>query len=533
MVLSQILTFEKKRRVSDFSVVSLLFLVIFTHQSVFCKAEFIFKSRTTKLSLMLLILERIQLRRMQTSSFFKQIVKASASLILLFIVNSACKRDVYYSGSDSALSFSTDTVLFDTIFSTIGSPTLRLKVYNRHDEFVKISKIWLGKGQNSAFKININGASSSVENEEIAPGDSLYIFIQALGSVNGIDTPLLLRDSILFQTNNNIQHIKLLAYNQDVNILNNVTLKTQVWEGSKPYLIYGNVIIDTLETLTIKKGITVYFHWNSNLIVKGSLRAEGEFEHPVTFRDDRMEDTPGEWGGLLFYPGSTGNFLNFVVAKNGTSGICLGKFNTQQGPDIEMNFVIVQNMFYNCLLAINAKVTSANSVFTNGGTYTCGIVGGSYAFYHCTFANYYNTLSASGTIYPALYLSNYYSDATAPDGKSSVALDKAYFVNSIIYGKSADEVELDSLTSATFNYTFDYCLIKGKTLETLHSGRFSNIVWNKDPLFISENDPILMEVDSLSPAKKSGQKDIIQLFPYDLKMKERAKDTIPTIGAYE
>ena len=314
-------------------------------------------------------------------------------LIKLFIGISviifACKRESFYSDAGAKLKFSSDTVTFDTIFTNIGSPTLQLLVYNVYDRPLKVSSIQLARGVNSHFKININGINAvQTSNVEIEPGDSLYIFIQALKSINGQDLPLLIRDSLMFNTNGNLQNIKLLAYSQDVNILKSNTLKTQVWEGSKPYLIYGSVIIDTLETLTIKDGITVYFHWNSNLIVKGTLKTEGVYKHPVIFRDDRMLKVAGQWGGIQLMSGSKGNSLSWTIIENGTSGLRMSEFNSLSVPDIEMNQVIIRNHLYNCFLAINSKVKAANCIIANGGTYTCGLVGGGdYEFTHCTFGN--------------------------------------------------------------------------------------------------------------------------------------------------
>ena len=64
--------------------------------------------------------------------------------------------------ADVQLEFSVDTLMFDTIFTTVGSTTQRLKVYNPYQENVLISRIRLAGGDFSNFRLNING---QMENE--------------------------------------------------------------------------------------------------------------------------------------------------------------------------------------------------------------------------------------------------------------------------------------------------------------------------------------------------------------------------------
>ena len=55
-------------------------------------------------------------------------------LLYIFLViltcASGCKKDTIVS-EEGELSFSSDTVTFDTVFTTIGSATLSFKIYNR------------------------------------------------------------------------------------------------------------------------------------------------------------------------------------------------------------------------------------------------------------------------------------------------------------------------------------------------------------------------------------------------------------------
>lgn len=53
----------------------------------------------------------------------------------------------YATGSNYNLRFSTDTVSFDTIFSTIGSTTKQFMVYNIFDKPLNIQSIELAQGE--------------------------------------------------------------------------------------------------------------------------------------------------------------------------------------------------------------------------------------------------------------------------------------------------------------------------------------------------------------------------------------------------
>src|SRR5690554_3728431 len=70
---------------------------------------------------------------------------------------SGCKKDFLFSKEN--LSFSVDTVLFDTVFTTVGSTTKRFKIYNTSNRPVKIDHVILEGGQSSPYRVNLDGVS--------------------------------------------------------------------------------------------------------------------------------------------------------------------------------------------------------------------------------------------------------------------------------------------------------------------------------------------------------------------------------------
>lgn len=72
-----------------------------------------------------------------------QLLRFLLPLLFLLPVIDGCRRDVLDEDPDAALVFSRDTVVFDTVFTTVGSATRNFKVYNFSSKAVRISSIQL------------------------------------------------------------------------------------------------------------------------------------------------------------------------------------------------------------------------------------------------------------------------------------------------------------------------------------------------------------------------------------------------------
>ena len=83
----------------------------------------------------------------------------------------------YSTNPNHRLSFSTDTLSFDTVFTTIGSATKQFMVYNKNSEPLNIERIILASPATSGFRINVDGRKGdNFDNVRIAAKDSLCIF---------------------------------------------------------------------------------------------------------------------------------------------------------------------------------------------------------------------------------------------------------------------------------------------------------------------------------------------------------------------
>lgn len=464
--------------------------------------------------------------------------------LFVFLLSSlflfSCNQEEFTTAPDAKLEFATDTITFDTIFSSIGSTTKWFTVKNPNKQAVKISSIFLAGGNNSPFRLNINGFASSEDFEvSISGGDSLFIFVEVTIDPTGQNNPMVVQDSIVFNLNGNTQDVDLIAFGQDFHLFDGEVLKSQHWRNDKPYLIYNSVLVDSLETLLIDPGCRIHFHKGSSMFVKGTINATGTFEEPIKFLGDRLEksykDIPGQWGdwtvlssggiyvygGLHFLVGSKDNSLDWAIIKNANKGIQIDSMGFSENPVLTLSNSRIENMTLNCLDARTTFVKASNSVFANSGSYTVALLfGGDYEFNHCTVANYSGFGNRKE---PAVVLNNYYEY-----NKITYSFNlNAFFGNCIVYGNRENEISTDKNGTGTFNYSFKNCL-----LNTNLSSGFENSVLNKDPLFVDipENN---YAIDSLSPARNIGDIEIAKLFPFDLDNQSRLEDKEPDAGALE
>lgn len=479
---------------------------------------------------------------------FKLLIKYSffiVPLLIAILVISSCKKDTIITDTNAKLSFSSDTVIFDTVFTTVGSVTKEIKVYNTYDQKIKISRIRLAGGTNSNYRINIDGiAATDVSEIEIEPNDSIYIFVKVTVDPNNSNSPLVISDSILFETNGNLQQVQLVAWGQDayyhtpdhffVNFPDYSIIDCDdIWLNDKPHVIYGYAVVDSGCTLTIKEGARIYLHKGGVLWVykDGTLKVQGTMGNPVTFQGDRLEqyykDKPGQWGKIWLSAGSKNNEVNYAVIKNGYIGIHVDTTaNSPTQPTLTLENTIIENMGAAALLAQGSWVVAKNCVFGNCAQYAVVLnIGGKYDFRHCTIGNYYS-LTTRQT--PSLVLNNWYEDiynVTHPRD-----LTNAYFGNCIIYGSLSEELQKDSIAAALFNYTFDHCLVKTQT--STNYSRYVNCVINSDPAFkdYTNNN---YELNEGSAAIDKGLMSIANYLPFDILRHNRTNDAAPDMGAYE
>ena len=81
--------------------------------------------------------------------------------LIALITWSSCREDFEFEPSTGNLVFERDTVYLDTVFTNIGSSTYNLKVYNRSSNDIVIPSIQLERGENSFYRLNVDGTTGN------------------------------------------------------------------------------------------------------------------------------------------------------------------------------------------------------------------------------------------------------------------------------------------------------------------------------------------------------------------------------------
>lgn len=471
---------------------------------------------------------------------------------------SSCQKDFFQESGPGNLSFSNDSILFDTVFSSIGSATKKFIVYNNNTNPVTIENITLANTDPlNVYRINIDGFPiEQSQNIKLAANDSMFVFVEVTINPNSSQLPYLVTNKLEFETNGNTQSIELVAYGQNANFytpMDNIFIsgndslnfryfsidENTIWNNDLPHVIYGYVLIEPNATLTIEEGSQIYFHKNSGIIVGnpilgsnndgGTLIVNGSLDNEVVFQGDRLEqwyaDAPGQWDQIWMCQGSKNNQINYAIIRNGTVGIKVDTLGNSSSPTLEINNTIIENMSDIGLFAQGSFVSGHNNLISNCGRYSLVLnIGGRYNFTHSTFANHY-LFGSRNT--PSILINNYYEDIT---GTIQIRdLNEATFTNCIIDGSNVHELELQSNSLGNFNYLFDHCLLKIHPDSSLSSLNEENsIETNNDiNIFNSTLDQDFM-ISEESPALNSGKSTTVTL-----DLLGNSRDNTPDIGAYE
>lgn len=489
----------------------------------------------------------------------KILIKISLLFVLSFLIFdfSSCKKDKIITDSSAKVQFSQDSILFDTVFTTIGSSTKNIRVRNKNKQRIKISSIQLVGGTASPFIINVDGTpGKSFTDVEIAANDSMYIFIQVNVNPNNASSPLIINDALKFVVNGNEQTVYLEAWGQDayyhrptdaikfkdgsylgyslVSTSNNTTV---IWNNDKPHVIYGYLVVDSTQKLIINAGVRIYMNYKAGLWVYryGEIKILGQKGNEVLFsgarRDKDYADEPGQWDRIWINEGSVNNEINYAIIKNGYVGVQAELFgnNINVPRRLKITNTKIQNMSLWGFYGLAFNVYGGNNVISNCKEHCVNLtLGGKYTFLHCTFANFWEKDSRDK---PTLNINNYTSAQVLP-------LDSAYFGNCIIDGKLGDEINLDlNFSDTNFQpfFVFSNCWLK-TTTNTSDVNKYINV--SKGSSSIAYTDyagynfqaPNETRIRGFNHPKASAD---ATKFPFDLNNVARNTTTSVTIGAYE
>jgi hypothetical protein len=442
----------------------------------------------------------------------------------------SCRKESFTTDTADKLSFSTDTLTFDTVFSSVGSTTAFFKLINTHPKKIRVSNILLSGGEASQFRINIDGIPSfSQEDVELAAGDSMYVFVEVTVDPNSDLSPFIIKDSLIFITNGNEQKVMLIAWGQNANFYNGEIIGDTSWTNEKPHVIYNSILVDSGKILTIEKGCALYFHSGSRLYVNGTLIINGSIEERVILQGDRLEEfyqnKPGQWEGVHFLRGSISNKISHANIKNSIVGIRVDSLPENSDTGLVVRNTEINNILSSGIIGITANIHAYNTLIYNIGQHALQLeYGGEYHFEHCTFSGYSSNIISHKD--PILRMSNYF------EGNNTIyASDyfNASFLNTILNGSMEDEIGIDFYSDPNImhQYTMDHCLIKSK--EHSSDSNFISSIINQDPEFESISEDIYL-LSASSPCIDAGTSSNLA---YDIIGVSRPQGTSHDIGCFE
>ena len=412
-------------------------------------------------------------------------------LLSVVLLISACRKDSFITSHYALVEFSSDTLLFDTVFVNTGSITQSVRIINDNNERLRLSSIRLMGGAQSVYHINIDGTPGpEVSNIDLDAGDSLYIFVAVQIDPRSSNLPFVVQDSIRVDFNGNTQYIQLEAWGQNAHFLRNQVLTgNTAWDNTLPYVILGGLQVDTNSTLTIPAGCKVYFHADAPLLVDGTLLVNGQpgDSTRVSFRGDRLDrpysDFPGSWPGIYFRGTSTGNHLQYANILNAYQAVVVEAPPAGTIPKVLLEQCIIDNSYNAGIIGLQGSLQANNCLISNCGSNIELGGGGYYQFVQCTAAAYSNNYISHTQ--PVLSI----ADLIAQGSAVLTGNLQAGFTNCIFWGANGsvnDEVVVSKQGNNTFTVDFSNCLWKIKT--TPSAVTTTGIIANQDPLFDSVNN---------------------------------------------
>lgn len=476
-----------------------------------------------------------------------------AVITILGLVQS-CSREPVYTGEDIDISFSVDTLRFDTVFTSVGSATRIVKVYNKTDKLIKAD---IGLDATSFFRINVDGTPGpAVSQVAIRGNDSIYVFVEVNIDPNQplSISPFIIEDAIDVSVNGIKKTLYLEAFGQNANYIpgqnvGGLSYKVPcndgkyVMDDDKPFVIYGVMVIDSC-TLIVEAGTKIFIHggvvrddqtvYNDGMILvlkDGNVRFEGTLADPITIQGDRLEqnyaDIPGQYAGVVLWQESKNNVFKYTSIKNAIVGIRMDSL-----AEMEMYNCRITNTSGSGISGRHAQATIQNTLlYDNYGGGLVVTYGGKYHLQYCTMASYIGQN-------PSLYLNDYHCPELPCDERIQKAKLDIKCSNCIFSGSQTDEIVMSQSNdnNADFGYHFDHCLFRVD--ELLKPNYFPDFLDHclapinyqdtRQPLFLDYNKQDYT-LDTMSVAREKG----IPIQGIGTDINGNLRKSVPDIGCFE
>ncbi len=453
--------------------------------------------------------------------------------ILMASFAGGCISDDFTDSPSDLLTFSTDTLRFDTVFTDLGTPTARLKVFNRASKAVNISSIRM-RNDDGVFSMNVDGVSGkSFHDVEIRANDSIFVFVECFIDANGDPKPFKIEGMMDFVTNGVTQTVTLEAYGQNVRRLRGFTVdQDMTFTDEMPYVVFDTLRVAEGATLTLQPGTRLLFHDGGMLQVDGKLNAVGEIGKTISLRGDRLDNVlpdtgyeilAGQWQGVRFGAASFGNRMEFVEMQSTVSGVVVDSCGVIDRNKLTLVNSWLHNSQEHVLRSSHSNVDAYGCCFSDAGEAVVSLTGGVHDFVQCTLANYYLFAISPESILTLSHLSRKDSSGVWNP------LMQAQFKNCIIYGITSP------LTPGDLEETGVYMRNVLLGVGGSDDDHFISCVWDEDPMFETQRDKYIFDyrLKEDSPVLHSGNPDFVTpLCLFDMNGINRLESGAPALGAY-
>ena len=393
---------------------------------------------------------------------------AALMLLLAMAFLSSCRNNNDFFTAKNSLKYSADTVWFDTVFTRVPGSTYPISVtqifsIKNPEKLAVNANFQLGGGTNSAYRMSIDGISGTQINDiEIGASDSVFVFVQCKLEANNNTQPLLVMDSIISSVGGHQSNVKLAAYGWDAHYYRDTIFESNITisDNQKPTVILGYLGVDEGATLTIKAGVQLFASAQTKIYIAGTLDIQGTAAQRVSIRGDKPvwdpQFLPNQWGGIHILVGSINNSIQYADITNATIGVRVGSLPVNGTTGLKISNTRIQYSGQASLAGIKADIQATNCLFADAGSYSfLGLLGGNYAFNHCTFTEYSGFSSRTDGHFAATN--------TLRDGNGKLlnhAPLNLTLYNSIVDGPQKEELQFDQTTLNVFNIRLENNLLK-------------------------------------------------------------------------
>ena len=438
-------------------------------------------------------------------------------LMILALLVACTDDDNFSSAGGLRLTFSTDTVKMDTVFSKTPSATYTFWVHNDNDDGIRLESVRLAKKNQTGFRVNVDGSyldnalGSQVSDLEVRRGDSILVFVELTSTEQAQPEPKLIEDDLVFRLESGVeQKVNLRAWSWDAQKIYDLVVEgEQTIESATPLVVYGGITVPEGRRLNLRNS-TLYFHDGAGIECYGDLIIEN-----CVLRGDRLDRmfdylpydrVSGQWKGIHLYQSAMTARLSNTEIRNAENALVLDSAAIdEEHIRLGMGNCIIHNAEGYGLKTVNSNVYIANCQFTNTLDDCVLIVGGIADINYCTIAQFYPFSADRGA---ALRFVNYEGDTDIPLLKLRCeGLLLTGYESDVLMGNVRD-------TIAAFEYQFINSLLRTPKVDTGDSVRFVDVRWEtpkdsiqgKQHFKVIDEDNLIYDfhLDSLSTAQGLG-----------------------------